>query len=107
MLGESGITLNQCSQNSVLTDWYVDLTINGEQIIKESFYTGYGSSDVPTDSQWRNALINYLPELYNYGYTYYLNGNTLTITNLACLTQNIVDTVSLNVGINININCTQ
>ena len=107
MLGESGITLNQCSQNSVLTDWYVDLTINGEQIIKESFYTGYGSSDVPTDSQWRNALINYLPELYNYGYTYYLNGNTLTITNLACLTQNIVDTVSLNVGINISINCTQ
>ena len=107
MLGQSGLTLNQCYQNSVLTDWYVDLTINGEQIIKDSFYTGYGISDVPTDSQWRNALINYLPQLYNYGYTYYLNGNTLTITNLSCLTQNIVDTVSLNVGINININCTQ
>jgi hypothetical protein len=107
MLGQSGLTLNQCYQNSVLTDWYVDLTINGEQIIKESFYTGYGISDVPTDSQWRNALINYLPQLYNYGYTYYLNGNTLTITNLTCLTQNIVDTVLLNVGINININCTE
>ena len=107
MLGQSGLTLNQCYQNSVLTDWYVDLTINGEQIIKDSFYTGYGISDVPTDSQWRNALINYLPQLYNYGYTYYLNGNTLTITNLSCLTQNIVDTVLLNVGINININCTQ
>ena len=107
MLGQSGLTLNQCYQNSVLTDWYVDLTINGEQIIKDSFYTGYGISDVPTDSQWRNALINYLPQLYNYGYTYYLNGNTLTITNLTCLTQNIVDTVLLNVGINININCTE
>ena len=107
MLGQSGLTLNQCYQNSVISDWYVDLTINGEQIIKESFYTGYGISDVPTDSQWRNALINYLPQLYNYGYTYYLNGNTLTITNLTCLTQNIVDTVLLNVGINININCTE
>jgi hypothetical protein len=107
MLAQSGLTLNQCYENSVLTDWYVDLTINGEVIIKESFYTGYGISDVPTNTQWRNALINYLPELYNYGYTYYLNGNTLTITNLACLTQNIVDTVSLNVGINISINCTQ
>jgi len=107
MLAQSGLTLNQCYENSVLTDWYVDLTINGEVIIKDSFYTGYGISDVPTNTQWRNALINYLPQLYNYGYTYYLNGNTLTITNLACLSQNIVDTVSLNVGINININCTQ
>ena len=107
MLAQSGLTLNQCYENSVLTDWYVDLTINGEVIIKDSFYTGYGISDVPTNTQWRNALINYLPQLYNYGYTYYLNGNILTITNLSCLTQNIVDTVSLNVGINININCTQ
>jgi hypothetical protein len=107
MLAQSGLTLNQCYENSVLTDWYVDLTINGEVIIKDSFYTGYGISDVPTNTQWRNALINYLPQLYNYGYTYYLNGNTLTITNLTCLTQNIVDTVLLNVGINISINCTQ
>ena len=107
MLAQSGLTLNECYQNSVLTDWFVDLTINNEVIIKDSFYTGYGISDVPTNTQWRNALINYLPQLYNYGYTYYLNGNTLTITNLACLTQNIVDTVSLNVGINISINCTQ
>ena len=107
MLAQSGLTLNQCYENSVLTDWYVDLTINGEEIIKESFYTGYGITDVPTNTQWRNALINYLPQLYNYGYTYYLNGNTLTITNLTCLTQDMVDTVSLNVGINISINCTE
>jgi hypothetical protein len=107
MLSQSGLTLNQCYENSVLTDWFVDLTINNEEIIKESFYTGYGITDVPTNTQWRNALINYLPQLYNYGYTYYLNGNTLTITNLTCLTQNIVDTVSLNVGINISINCTE
>jgi hypothetical protein len=107
MLGESGLTLNQCYENSILSNWYVDLTIGGEQIIKEPFYTGYGLSDVPTNSQWRNALINYLPQLYNYGYTYYLDGNTLTITNLASLTQNISDTVLLDVGINININCTQ
>ena len=105
MLAQSGLTLNQCSQNSVLTDWFVDLTINGQQIIKDSFYTGYGMTDVPTNTQWRNALINYLPQIYNYGYTYFINGNTLTITNLACLTSNMVDTISLNVGINISINC--
>jgi hypothetical protein len=107
MLSQSGLTLNQCYGNSVLSEWYVDLTINNQVLIKEPFYNGYGISDVPTNNQWRNALINYLPQLYNYGYTYYLNGNTLTITNLSCLTQNIADTVLLNVGINININCTE
>ena len=107
MLGQSGLTLNQCYQNSVLTDWYVDLKINNEQIIQELFYTGYGMSDVPTSSQWKNALLNYLPQLYNYGYTFNLPSNTLTISNLACLTQNVADTVLLNVGINISINCTE
>ena len=107
MLAQSGLTLSQCSQNSVGTDWYVDLKINDEQIIQELFYTGYGMSDVPTSTQWKNALLNYLPQLYNYGYTFNLPSNTLTISNLACLTQNVTDTVLLNIGINININCTE
>ena len=106
MLSESGLTLNQCSQNSVQTEWYVDLRINNQILIQDSFYNGYGYNDVPTDSQWRNALIEYLPTLYDYGYTYFLNGNKLTITNLGCVSQNLQETVVLNVGINININCT-
>jgi len=105
MLSSSGLTLNQCNQNSVQTEWYVDLRINNQILIQESFYNGYGYNDVPTDSQWRNALIDYLPTLYDYGYTYFLNGNKLTITNLGCVSQNLQETLVLNVGINININC--
>ena len=105
MLALSGISLNQCDQNSVATEWFVDLRIGNQILIQESFYNGYGLNDVPLDSQWRNALITYLPEIYNYGYTYFLNGNRLTITNLTCLPQNMQETVVLNVGINININC--
>jgi hypothetical protein len=105
MLSSSGLTLNQCSQNSVQTEWFVDLRIAGDILIQETFYTGYGYNDVPTNSEWRNALIDYLPTLYNYGYTYFLNGNELTITNLNCLPQNLQETVVLNVGININIEC--
>ena len=105
MLSSSGLTLNQCNQNSVQTEWYVDLRIDNQILIQESFYFGYGYNDVPTNTEWRTALIDYLPILYDYGYTYFLNGNTLTITNLGCITQNLEETVYLNVGINININC--
>ena len=106
MLASSGLTLNQCVENSIATNWYVDLKIGTDTIIQSSFYNGYGLTDVPTNSQWRTALINYLPNIYEYGYTYFLNGNTLTITNLTCQTQNLQETVYLNVGININIDCT-
>ena len=105
MLAQSGVTLSQCNQNSVLTEWYVDLRVGEEVLIKEPFYIGYGMTDVPLDLQWRTALITYLPEIYDYGYTYFLNGNKLTITNLTCLPKNMNETVSLNVGINISINC--
>jgi hypothetical protein len=105
MLSENGLTLNQCYQNSVQTEWYIDLRINNQILIQNTFYNGYGYTDVPTELQWRNSLIYYLPTLYDYGYTYYLNGNNLTITNLGCNSENLQDTVFLNVGININIKC--
>ena len=66
---------------------------------------GYGSTDVPTNSQWRNALIESLPMLYNYGFTYFLNGNNLRITSLTCEPKKLDEIVSLNAGIMININC--
>ena len=105
MLASSGLTLNQCVKSSTQTEWYVDLRIGGNIIIQEMFYSGYGYVDVPTNMAWRNALIEYLPNIYDYGYTYFLNGNSLTITSLTCTPNNLKDIVSLNVGINISINC--
>ena len=105
MLSSSGVTLNECVQNSVQSNWYVNLTIGDDSIIQEPFYTGYGLTDVPSNRDWRNALIQYLPELYKYGYTYYLNGNILTVTSLTCTERNVGEILSLNSGINISINC--
>jgi hypothetical protein len=105
MLAQSGLTLNDCIQNSVQSTWYVDLRIGGDVIIEELFYVGYGLTDVPTNTMWRNALIQYLPQLYDYGFTFFLNGNILTITSLTCTERNIDETLSLNSGINISINC--
>jgi hypothetical protein len=104
-LATNNLTLNDCIQSSTQTQWYVDLRIGGDIIILENFYNGYGYDDVPTNQMWRSALIQYLPNLYDYGFTYFLNGNNLTITSLTCETRNLEETVSLNVGINISINC--
>ena len=105
MLSSSGLTLGNCVQTSVESNWYVDLQIADDIIIQELFYTGYGLTDVPSNRAWRNALIQYLPQLYDFGYTYYLNGNFLTITSLTCTDRNIDEILSLNSGINISINC--
>jgi hypothetical protein len=105
MLAESGLTLNDCVKSSVQTSWFVDLRIDNEILIQQTFYSGYGYTDVPTNRTWRNAVIEYLPEIYDYGYTYFLNGNILTITNLTCTERDINKSLSLNVGINISINC--
>ena len=105
MLAQQGLTLNDCIQSSVQTVWYVDLMIGNTQVIKQPFYTGYGLTDVPTNSNWRNALIQNLPLLFPYGFTYFLNGNNLTITNMTCTPMNLNKSVKLNVCMDIGINC--
>jgi hypothetical protein len=105
MLAQNGLTLNDCVQNSVETQWYVDLRVGGELLIKEPFYVGYGYTDVPTNSMWRTSLQENLSLLYDYGFTYFINGNILTITSLTCTERNIDELLTLNVGIQININC--
>ena len=83
----------------------MNLTIGNQTIINVQFYQGYGINDVPSAFLWRQTLINNLNNLYQYGYTYTLNGNLLTITNLDCVISNSLETVSLSVGINITMTC--
>jgi hypothetical protein len=105
LLATSGLTLNDCVQNSVNSVWFVDLKIGNEQIILDNFYTGYGYTDVPTNDDWLDALISNLPILYNYGFDYILEDNYLTIRSRTLTPRNLGDIVFLNVGINISINC--
>ena len=94
-----------CTQNSVKSEWYLNLTIGSQTIINEFFYTGYGISDAPSDYTWRTTLINNLYKIYQYGYTYTLNGNKLTITNLRSVDNNTSEQVQLSVGINLSVSC--
>jgi len=105
LLVQNNLSPTQCIADSIQSDWYVNLTIGTDTIINTLFYVGYGSTDVPTNRQWRNALIESLPKLYDYGFTYFLNGNNLRITSLTCEPKNLNELVSLNAGIMIDINC--
>ena len=91
--------------NSVVSEWYLTLTIGSQTIINTYFYQGFGMNDYPSAYLWRQTLIDNLNNLYQYGYTYTLNGNLLTITNLNCVTENSLDAVTLGVGINITMTC--
>jgi hypothetical protein len=104
-LAEEELTLNDCITNTLSTTWYVDLKLGDEQIILYPFYQGDGLNDVPTNSLWKNSLADNLDNLYRYGLNYFLNGNTLNVTNMDCIPKNLQTLLTLNVGINISINC--
>jgi hypothetical protein len=101
-----GLLQTQCNLNSVVSTWYVDLKIGNNTIIQEPFFTGYGNTDVPTTTEWRNALLQYLPNLYNYGYTFFIQGNIIKIMSMTATPIYIDEVISLNAGISFTINCT-
>jgi hypothetical protein len=105
LLSANGLSATQCNLNSIKSTWFVDLKIGNDQIIQIPFYTGYGQTDVPTNTLWKNSLTTYLPNLYNFGFIYFLNGNTLKITSSTCEAKNLNETVVLCAGINLDINC--
>jgi hypothetical protein len=106
-LTSQGLTINDCIMDSLKSTWYVDLRLDGNVLIQEQFYVGYGTTDVPTNSDWKTALVGGLPELTQYSLGYYLNGNILTINNLTMTAMNLGELLTLNVGINLEISCNQ
>jgi hypothetical protein len=104
-LTTQGKVLSQCVSNSLKSEWFVDFRYNGTPLIQSKFYTGYGLTDVPSNTAWKNALISSLTDLVNYGMYYSINGNTVSIYKLGCYDGSGSNSISINVGLNLNINC--
>lgn len=104
-LTNNGYTIGQCNTSSMVTEWFVDLKLNGATIIQNSFYTGYGIGDYPSAQNWFSALNNYLPQLNDYGLGYFISNQVLNVRNLDCEESFYGQSISLNVGINIQIVC--
>lgn len=105
VVASSGYTTSQCDLNSVLSEWYIDLRLDSNILVQQKFYTGYGNQDSPSNSDWLNAAIAYFQYLYQDGMSYTINGNTITFSNTGCDPTFTNKTITLNVGINISINC--
>jgi hypothetical protein len=106
LLAENGTSITLCNGiNTLRTEWYVDLKIGQTQLVQYKFYDGIGLNGYPTDGQWKLALKNSLPDLLNYNLWFNLNGNNLTITNLTNQPLYLAESLTLDVGININVNC--
>jgi hypothetical protein len=104
-LNSIGLTTSDCVLSTLKTNWYVDVRLGTEILIQQQFYTGYGQNDVPTNTEWKNALNLYLPQLIKYNLGYYINGNFITVKNLTLSPKNLGELFKLNVGIDMEINC--
>lgn len=101
----SGYTISECLLNSLTSTWYTDVRLDSQILVQLPFYVGYGINDTPTDSEWMDALETNLEYLYQNGMNYNINEERIIISNSGCMELFKDKTLSVNMGINVSINC--
>lgn len=98
----SGLT---CDLNSLTTDWYIEISLDNQVVLKQYIYTGYGLYDAPSSAYWRQQLALYLPTISDQYLTYFLNGNTLYVSNAGCDPLFLNKKLELKAGLDFILNC--
>jgi len=117
-----------CDLSSIYSQWFIDIKINGVNIIQYVFFngTGYNNSgcgplipltSIPCVSDWETALDYTLQQMLSLGYDYryeYSVGQDMEtpptkvrIWNTNCSSTSLLDIIDINVGIQFNISCEQ
>ena len=104
-LASRNLSINDCIMETLEAQWYIDLRVGSTILVQQMFFQDEGPDAYPTNQQWIDALNSYLPQLNSLGYGFTISGNQLTITNLTSVPMYNEQVLSLNVGINFNINC--
>jgi len=105
-VSKSGYTSTDCVLASLVSDWYVDVRLDSDVLVQEKFFTGYGNQDYPSNTDWINALNQKLEYLYQNGLNYYIDeNNVLTVSNTTCYDDFTDKKLTVNVGVDIQINC--
>lgn len=111
---------------TIISEWFVDISINGTNIIQDVFFDGVGYSNpvgylcgdaMPCVSAWETALNNSLSTLilkgYDYRYEHGIDDNLdlpptkVRIWNTNCSVSPLKTTITINLGINFTITCPQ
>jgi len=106
-----GYTVGQCDLNTLQTEWFVDIRINGDVYVLNSFYNGYGLNfaglSYPTASEWLTALETGLDEMLGeYALDYYITSDdNVVIFTEDCSINKAGNEIQINVGINFNLYC--
>lgn len=103
---KEGYSVTDCVLATLISKWYVDVRLDNTVLVQELFYTGYGNQDYPTNSDWITALNDKLQYLYQSGLNYNIDSNDiLTVSSTSCYDDFTDKTLTVNVGVNIEINC--
>jgi len=110
-LSSNSIVLNDCVTNTLSTQWYVEIIIDGVELYKFKFFDGVGYNfpliSYPSKQEWYNAVIDGLNTLVNFGYDYYLKDDeTAVVYNGVCSVSEVGIDFKINMGINFTISCT-
>ena len=94
-----------CNLSTLVTDWYIDLRINGVQVAQTLFYTGTGTLDTPTINDYSIGLQTALVSLQTSGYDYYIDttNSTVSVFNNNCTS--VFDDFEINIGFDFDIFC--
>jgi hypothetical protein len=123
---DNGKDIGSCYRDTIISEWFVDISINGTNITQDVFFEGVGYSNpggylcsdaMPCVSDWVTALNDSLSTLilkgYDYRYERSVNDEIgspptkVKIWNTSCSVSPLNTTISINVGINFNITCPQ
>ena len=104
-LRNNGIPVGDCILNSLISEWFVDIRINGGNLVRYPFFTGYGINQAPSETEWVSAIIDSLNGLNDNGYYGYVENKRLYIRTLGCVFGISTIPIELNVGINLSISC--
>ena len=100
-----------CNLNSLKSKWFIDLRLNGDILIQKDFFDGVGFNtppyNAPTNNQWFVGLGLALDSIKNDGFDYYFteNNTKVVIYNTVCSNNIVGDEFTINVGINLNLDC--
>ena len=105
VINNNGYDINLCSLNSIVTNWYVNMSFGDIVTADELFFTGLGNTQVPSSEEWYDSVVGNLDSVLSYGLVYTVQENIVKIQNSGCETIIFQPTFNINLRVELSINC--